>query len=189
MVQAGLAVQTDVGKLAEEGYFVGPTVFADVPENAVIAQEEIFGPVLSVIKAKDLDDAIRIANGVKYALTGGIFSRSPENIAKVKRRFRVGNLYVNRKCTGALVDRQPFGGFKTYGIAARKLAGRITYYNSFCCGRLLRTPYGGFAWRRVISTASRPPVGNGLASRTSGSAGKDANQRFRKGSRRQVGNQ
>ncbi|HEY2787123.1 MAG TPA: L-glutamate gamma-semialdehyde dehydrogenase, partial [Fimbriiglobus sp.] len=113
--EAKLAVQIDVGPLAEKGYYVGPVVFADVPETAVIAQEEIFGPVLSVIKAKDLDDAIRIANGVKYALTGGVFSRSPENIAKVKKRFRVGNLYVNRKCTGALVDRQPFGGFKLSG--------------------------------------------------------------------------
>src|SRR5262249_53027413 len=120
--EAKLVHQTDVGPLATQGYFVGPTIFADVPENATIAQEEIFGPVLSVIGAKDLDDALRIANGVKYALTGGCYSRSPTNLEKVKRRFRVGNLYVNRKCTGALVDRQPFGGVKLSGIGSK--AGR-----------------------------------------------------------------
>ncbi len=143
--EAKLAVQLDLGSLAEEGYFVGPTVFADVPEAAVIAQEEIFGPVLSVIKAKDLDDAIRIANGVKYALTGGIFSRSPENIAKVKKRFRVGNLYVNRKCTGALVDRQPFGGFKLSGIGSK--AGGPDYLLQFLLPRTIteNTLRRGFA--------------------------------------------
>ncbi len=142
---ATLAVQADVGKLAEEGYFVGPTVFADVPETAAIAQEEIFGPVLSVIKAKNLDDALRIANGVKYALTGGVFSRSPENIAKVKKRFRVGNLYVNRKCTGALVDRQPFGGFKLSGIGSK--AGGPDYLLQFLLPRTVteNTLRRGFA--------------------------------------------
>ncbi|MBX9581710.1 MAG: L-glutamate gamma-semialdehyde dehydrogenase, partial [Gemmataceae bacterium] len=117
--EARLAYQHDLGELAGRGYFVPPTIFADVPENASIAQEEIFGPVLSVIRAKDLDDAIRIANGTKYALTGGVYSRSPEHLERVKRRFRVGNLYVNRKCTGALVDRQPFGGFKLSGIGSK----------------------------------------------------------------------
>jgi RHH-type transcriptional regulator, proline utilization regulon repressor / proline dehydrogenase / delta 1-pyrroline-5-carboxylate dehydrogenase len=143
--EARLAVQADVGRLAGDGYFVGPTVFADVPETAVIAQEEIFGPVLSVIKAKDLDDAVRIANGVKYALTGGVFSRSPENIAAVKKRFRVGNLYVNRKCTGALVDRQPFGGFKLSGIGSK--AGGPDYLLQFLLPRTVteNTLRRGFA--------------------------------------------
>jgi RHH-type proline utilization regulon transcriptional repressor/proline dehydrogenase/delta 1-pyrroline-5-carboxylate dehydrogenase len=143
--EAVLAVQTDVGKLADEGYFVGPTVFAGVPETAALAQEEIFGPVLSVIKAKDLDDALRIANGVKYALTGGVFSRSPENIATVKKKFRVGNLYVNRKCTGALVDRQPFGGFKLSGIGSK--AGGPDYLLQFLLPRTVteNTLRRGFA--------------------------------------------
>src|SRR5207245_11209885 len=81
-----------------------------------IAQEEIFGPVLALIRARDLDHALSIANGTPYALTGGLFSRSPQTIARVKREFRVGNLYSNRKITGALVDRQPFGRFKLSGI-------------------------------------------------------------------------
>lgn len=133
--EARLAYEADIGWLAERGFFVGPTVFADVPENATIAQEEIFGPVLSVIRAKDLDDAIRIANGTKYALTGGVFSRSPEHIAAVKKRFRVGNLYVNRKCTGALVDRQPFGGFKLSGIGSK--AGGPDYLLQFVLPRCI----------------------------------------------------
>ncbi|MBN9518471.1 aldehyde dehydrogenase family protein, partial [bacterium] len=131
--EARLAYEADLGPLADQGYYAGPTIFADVPETAWVAQEEIFGPVLSVIRAKTLDDAIRIANGTKYALTGGVFSRSPEHIAAVKRRFRVGNLYVNRKCTGALVDRQPFGGFKLSGIGSK--AGGPDYLLQFVLPR------------------------------------------------------
>lgn len=131
--EARLVYQADVGALATQGYFVGPTIFADVPETATIAQEEIFGPVLSVMRAKDLDDALRIANGVKYALTGGCYSRSPTNLEKVKRKFRVGNLYINRKCTGALVDRQPFGGFKLSGIGSK--AGGPDYLLQFLLPR------------------------------------------------------
>jgi RHH-type proline utilization regulon transcriptional repressor/proline dehydrogenase/delta 1-pyrroline-5-carboxylate dehydrogenase len=133
--QAKLVHETDVTTLAEQGYFVGPTIFADVPEHATIAQEEIFGPVLSVIRAKDLDDALRIANGTKYALTGGCYSRSPTNVEMVKRRFRVGNLYINRKCTGALVDRQPFGGFKLSGIGSK--AGGPDYLLQFLLPRTI----------------------------------------------------
>ena len=101
--------------------------------------------MLSVIKAADLDDALRIANGTKYALTGGVFSRSPENIAKVKRKFRVGNLYVNRKCTGALVGRQPFGGFKLSGIGSK--AGGPDYLLQFVVPRTIteNTLRRGFA--------------------------------------------
>jgi RHH-type transcriptional regulator, proline utilization regulon repressor / proline dehydrogenase / delta 1-pyrroline-5-carboxylate dehydrogenase len=133
--EARLAYQADLGALAETGFFIGPTIFADVPENSALAQEEIFGPVLSVIRARDLDDAIRIANGTKYALTGGVFSRSPVNIEAVKKRFRVGNLYVNRKCTGALVDRQPFGGFKLSGIGSK--AGGPDYLLQFVLPRTI----------------------------------------------------
>lgn len=133
--EAKLAHQTDLGALLDQGYFIPPTIFADVPENSSIAQEEIFGPVLSVIRAKDLDDALRIANGTKYALTGGCYSRSPSHLEKVKRKFRVGNLYINRKCTGALVDRQPFGGFKLSGIGSK--AGGPDYLLQFVLPRTI----------------------------------------------------
>src|SRR5205085_2707201 len=117
--ESKLAFAGDVVALANEGYYVAPHVFVDVPPTAGIAQEEIFGPVLAVIRARDLDHALEIANGTPYALTGGLYSRSPQTIARVKRQFRVGNLYINRKITGALVDRQPFGGFKLSGIGAK----------------------------------------------------------------------
>jgi RHH-type proline utilization regulon transcriptional repressor/proline dehydrogenase/delta 1-pyrroline-5-carboxylate dehydrogenase len=117
--EARLAFAADIGPLAEEGYYVGPHIFADVAPAATIAQEEIFGPVLAVLRARDLGHALEIANGTRYALTGGLYSRSPANIARVKRELRVGNLYVNRKITGALVGRQPFGGFKLSGIGSK----------------------------------------------------------------------
>ncbi|MBY0386223.1 L-glutamate gamma-semialdehyde dehydrogenase, partial [bacterium] len=97
------------------GSFVPPTIFSDVSPQARIAQEEIFGPVLAVIKAKSLDEALQIANDTDYALTGAFYSRSPGNIEKVKKAFNVGNLYINRGSTGAMVDRHPFGGFKLSG--------------------------------------------------------------------------
>ncbi|HSA78087.1 MAG TPA: aldehyde dehydrogenase family protein, partial [Nitrospirota bacterium] len=102
-----------------EGYFVGPVVFIDAKPESRIATEEIFGPVLTIMRAKDNDEAIRIANESLYALTGGLFSRSPANIQKVKEEFLVGNLYINRKITGALVGRQPFGGFGMSGVGSK----------------------------------------------------------------------
>ncbi len=143
--EAHLVYAAEVGSLASEGFYVGPHIFADVPETATIAQEEIFGPVLAVLKARDLEHALSIANGTKYALTGGIFSRSPRNIEQVKRRFRVGNLYVNRKTTGALVDRQPFGGFKLSGIGSK--AGGQDYLLQFVIPRSIceNTMRRGFA--------------------------------------------
>jgi RHH-type proline utilization regulon transcriptional repressor/proline dehydrogenase/delta 1-pyrroline-5-carboxylate dehydrogenase len=135
----------DVGPLAEEGYFVGPHVFADVPPPATIAQEEIFGPVLAVIKARDLTHALEIANGTPYALTGGLYTRSPQSIARIRREFRVGNLYINRKITGALVERQPFGGFKLSGIGSK--AGGPDYLLQFVLPRTIteNTLRRGFA--------------------------------------------
>lgn len=143
--EARLAFQYDVGPLAEQGYFVGPTIFAEVPETSTLAQEEIFGPVLTVLKAQSIDDALRIANGTKYALTGGVYSRSPSTLDRVKRQFRVGNLYVNRKCTGALVDRQPFGGFRLSGIGSK--AGGPDYLLQFVIPRTIteNTMRRGFA--------------------------------------------
>jgi RHH-type proline utilization regulon transcriptional repressor/proline dehydrogenase/delta 1-pyrroline-5-carboxylate dehydrogenase len=133
--EAKLEYAADLGALVEQGYFIGPTIFGDVPEKASIAQEEIFGPVLSVIRARDLEHALQIANGVKYALTGGCYSRSPSHLELIKRNFRVGNLYINRKCTGALVDRQPFGGFKLSGIGSK--AGGPDYLLQFLLPRTI----------------------------------------------------
>ncbi|TMA87103.1 MAG: aldehyde dehydrogenase family protein, partial [Deltaproteobacteria bacterium] len=97
----------------------GPVIFSDVDPLSRIAQEEIFGPVLSVIRARDLDQALEIANQSLFALTGGIFSRSPAHIEKARKEFRVGNLYINRGVTGAIVERQPFGGLKLSGIGSK----------------------------------------------------------------------
>jgi RHH-type proline utilization regulon transcriptional repressor/proline dehydrogenase/delta 1-pyrroline-5-carboxylate dehydrogenase len=135
----------DTGFLAEEGYYVGPHIFADISPEARLAQEEIFGPVLVVLKASDLDQALAIANGTPYALTGGLYSRSPQHIARIRREFRVGNLYINRKITGALVDRQPFGGFKLSGIGSK--AGGPDYLLQFVVPRTIteNTMRRGFA--------------------------------------------
>jgi RHH-type transcriptional regulator, proline utilization regulon repressor / proline dehydrogenase / delta 1-pyrroline-5-carboxylate dehydrogenase len=111
--EATLAFELPISESA--GWFVGPAIFTDVAPESRLAQEEIFGPVLSVINADDLDAALRIANGTPYALTGGFFSRSPRRIERVKSEFQVGNLYVNRGITGALVARHPFGGFGMSG--------------------------------------------------------------------------
>ena len=103
----------------KEGYFAGPAIFSDVDPNSRIAQEEIFGPILSVIRAREFDQALEIANRSSFALTGGIFSRSPAHIDRARREFRVGNLYINRGITGAVVERQPFGGLKLSGIGSK----------------------------------------------------------------------
>src|SRR5262249_610958 len=123
--EAKLAHGTEVAELAEAGYFLGPHVFVDVSPETRIAQEEIFGPVLAVIKARDFDDALAIANGTKFALTGGAFSRSPANLKRARSEFEVGNLYLNRGITGALVERQPFGGDKMSGIGSQTRGGRF----------------------------------------------------------------
>jgi RHH-type proline utilization regulon transcriptional repressor/proline dehydrogenase/delta 1-pyrroline-5-carboxylate dehydrogenase len=143
--EARLAYAADVGSLAQEGFYVGPHIFADVPATSFLAQEELFGPVLAVLKAANLDAALELANGTSYALTGGLYSRSPEAIARVKREFRVGNLYINRKITGALVDRQPFGGFKLSGMGSK--AGGPDYLLQFVVPRTIteNTMRRGFA--------------------------------------------
>jgi RHH-type proline utilization regulon transcriptional repressor/proline dehydrogenase/delta 1-pyrroline-5-carboxylate dehydrogenase len=143
--EARLVYAGELGFLVNEGFYVAPHIFADVKPSAVIAQEEIFGPVLAVLKAKNLEDALAIANGTPYALTGGLFSRSPENIQRAKREFRVGNLYINRKITGALVNRQPFGGFKLSGVGSK--AGGPDYLLQFMVPRCIteNTMRRGFA--------------------------------------------
>ncbi|MGC8594881.1 MAG: L-glutamate gamma-semialdehyde dehydrogenase [Candidatus Kryptoniota bacterium] len=106
-------------KASDEGYYIKPTVFTDVAPHARIAQEEIFGPVLAIIKAKDFEDALTIANSTEYGLTGSIYSRNRKKIEKGKKLFNVGNLYINRKCTGALVGVHPFGGFNMSGTDSK----------------------------------------------------------------------
>lgn len=114
-----LALAGDVKDLADKGFFVGPHIFVDVDPDARIAQEEIFGPVLCVIKADDLDEAFEFANNTKYALTGGMYSRSPKNLKRARQEMEVGNLYLNREITGALVERHPFGGYKMSGLGSK----------------------------------------------------------------------
>ncbi len=142
--EAELALQMTVPP-ALQGYYVGPAIFKNVAPDAVIAREEIFGPVLATLRARNLEEAIKIANDSDYALTGGLYSRSPQNIAQVKKAFQVGNLYINRKITGALVSRQPFGGFRLSGVGSK--AGGEDYLRHFMLPRCIteNTLRRGFA--------------------------------------------
>jgi RHH-type proline utilization regulon transcriptional repressor/proline dehydrogenase/delta 1-pyrroline-5-carboxylate dehydrogenase len=126
-------VRGKIGDLTAHGSWVAPEVFVDVDPGAWLAQEELFGPVLAVLRATDLEHALVIANGTRYALTGGCFARAPAVLAQVRREFRVGNLYLNRGITGALVHRQPFGGFKASGIGSK--AGGPDYLRQFVVPR------------------------------------------------------
>jgi 1-pyrroline-5-carboxylate dehydrogenase len=110
---------TGGGRAPGEGYFVQPTIIADVAPKARLAQEEVFGPVLAVIKAKNYDHALEIANNTEFGLTGAVYSRNPEKIKKAEEAFHVGNLYLNRKCTGAQVGAHPFGGFNMSGTDSK----------------------------------------------------------------------
>jgi 1-pyrroline-5-carboxylate dehydrogenase len=116
-------------RVAGDGYFLEPTVIADVAPAARIAQEEIFGPVLAVIRARDFDHALAIANNTEYGLTGSVYSASPQQIERAKNEFHVGNLYINRKCTGAVVGAHPFGGFNMSGTDSK--AGGADYLYLF----------------------------------------------------------
>jgi 1-pyrroline-5-carboxylate dehydrogenase len=102
-----------------DGFFLQPTVIADIQPGAKIEQEEIFGPVLAVIPARDFDHALEIANGTEFGLTGGVYSKNPKKLERAARDFHVGNLYFNRKCTGALVGAHPFGGFNMSGTDSK----------------------------------------------------------------------
>jgi 1-pyrroline-5-carboxylate dehydrogenase len=122
---AGGAAATD----AASGFYIQPTVFADVAPDAHLAQDEIFGPLLAVIRADDLDSALAIANDSEYGLTGAIYSSSRDALNRAAREFHVGNLYLNRKCTGAMVGAHPFGGFNMSGTDSK--AGGPDYLTLF----------------------------------------------------------
>ncbi|MGO9124931.1 MAG: L-glutamate gamma-semialdehyde dehydrogenase [Terriglobales bacterium] len=116
-----------------EGYFIRPTVIADIKPKSKLEQEEIFGPVLAVIKSKNYDHALEIANDTEFGLTGAVYTKSKEKIERAKREFHVGNLYINRKCTGALVGAHPFGGFNMSGTDSK--AGGPDYLYLFTQGK------------------------------------------------------
>jgi RHH-type proline utilization regulon transcriptional repressor/proline dehydrogenase/delta 1-pyrroline-5-carboxylate dehydrogenase len=99
--------------------YIAPHIFSGIQPHHRLANEEIFGPVLAVIKVKDFDEALAVANATAYKLTGGVFSRKPSHLDRARREFRVGNLYLNRGITGALVGRQPFGGFGMSGVGSK----------------------------------------------------------------------
>ncbi len=123
------------GRADGDGYFVQPTVFGDIAPDAVISLEEIFGPVLALIKAKDFDHALEIANNTVYGLTGALYSSNREHIERARKEFHVGNLYFNRKCTGALVGVHPFGGFNMSGTDSK--AGGSDYLLLFTQAKLV----------------------------------------------------
>ena len=140
-VQAMIELGRREGKVAaeipvpKEGYYVSPTILTDLPPDSRILREEIFGPVLAVIRARDVEEAVAVANSSDYALTGGLFSRRPATIGWVRERFEVGNLYINRGITGAVVGRQPFGGFRMSGIGSK--AGGPDYLLQFMEPRVI----------------------------------------------------
>jgi 1-pyrroline-5-carboxylate dehydrogenase len=117
------------GSDGEQGFFIEPTVVADVKAGDRIEQEEIFGPVLACVRAKDFDDALRIANDTEYGLTGAVYTNDDRKLDRAREEFHVGNLYLNRKCTGALVGVHPFGGFNMSGTDSK--AGGRDYLGLF----------------------------------------------------------
>jgi 1-pyrroline-5-carboxylate dehydrogenase len=124
LIAGGNAIETP-----EKGYFLEPTVFADVAPGARISQEEIFGPVLAILKARDFDSALTIANNTEFGLTGAVYTQDRVKLDKARREFHVGNLYFNRKCTGAMVGAHPFGGFNMSGTDSK--AGGPDYLDLF----------------------------------------------------------
>jgi RHH-type proline utilization regulon transcriptional repressor/proline dehydrogenase/delta 1-pyrroline-5-carboxylate dehydrogenase len=146
-----LAIALSEGKVASQapapagGFYVAPTVVTDLPARSRLLREEIFGPLLAVIRVRDMDEALVVANDSEYALTGGLYSRSPANIGKAAQQFAVGNLYINRGITGAVVGRQPFGGFRLSGVGSK--AGGPDYLLQFLEPRVVteNTMRRGFA--------------------------------------------
>lgn len=135
------------GSDGEQGFFIEPTVIADVKAGATIEQEEIFGPVLAVIKAEDYDDALRIANDTQFGLTGAVYSTDEDKLERARQEFHVGNLYLNRKCTGAFVGVHPFGGFNMSGTDSK--AGGHDYLLLFMQAKLSSTKIGATAGKKA----------------------------------------
>ena len=140
-----LALAPDEARTPSPGWFVPPTIVTDVEPTARVARDEIFGPVLAVFRARDLDHALELANDTDYALTGGFLSRSPANIERVRAELRAGNAYINRGTTGAVVGRQPFGGYGLSGVGSK--AGGPDYLFQFLDPRVTteNTLRSGFA--------------------------------------------
>ncbi|MCK4721582.1 aldehyde dehydrogenase family protein, partial [bacterium] len=140
-IMAYIAIGRKEGKLmcggkkakGAKGYQIENTIFADIKPKARLAQEEIFGPVVAFIKARNFNHIIEIANNTIYGLTGALISSNREHIEEARQELHVGNLYFNRKCTGALVDVQPFGGFNMSGTDSK--AGGRDYLLLFCQGK------------------------------------------------------
>ena len=135
VIAGGAAIET-----VEGGYYIAPTVIRDVAPTARIAQEEVFGPLLAVIRSEGLADALAIANDTDYGLTGAIYTSSREKLEHAKREFHVGNLYLNRKCTGAMVGAHPFGGFNLSGTDSK--AGGPDYLLLFTQGKSVAEKLG-----------------------------------------------
>jgi 1-pyrroline-5-carboxylate dehydrogenase len=129
------------GSDGEQGFFIEPTVIADVKPGDTIEQQEIFGPVLAVIKAANFDDALRIANDTEFGLTGAVYTNDEEKLERARREFHVGNLYFNRKCTGALVGVHPFGGFNMSGTDSK--AGGRDYLGLFMQAKVVSAKIRG----------------------------------------------
>jgi len=142
---AKLIFRADVSNLKDDGFYVGPAIFADADPKSDLCQQEIFGPVIALIPYDTLEQAIAIANDSPYALTAGIYSRNPESISLISRYIEAGNLYINRKITGAMVHRQPFGGYKLSGVGSK--AGGTDYLLQFVLPRTIteNTLRRGFA--------------------------------------------
>lgn len=135
------------GADGEKGFFIDPTVIADVKPGDTIEQQEIFGPVLAVIKANGFDDALKIANGTEFGLTGAVYSADEAKLARARREFHVGNLYLNRKCTGALVGVHPFGGFNMSGTDSK--AGGRDYLLLFLQAKVASEKVGATTQKRA----------------------------------------
>jgi len=140
------------GSDGEQGFFIEPTVIADVKPGATIEQEEIFGPVLAVIKADNYDEALKIANDTQFGLTGAVYSNDEAKLDRARREFHVGNLYLNRKCTGALVGVHPFGGFNMSGTDSK--AGGRDYLLLFLQAKVASEKVGATTKRAEAGTAT-----------------------------------
>jgi 1-pyrroline-5-carboxylate dehydrogenase len=119
----------------KEGFYIKPTVFADIAPVARLAQEEVFGPILAIIPVKDFDEALKVANNTEYGLTGAVYTKNRSRLERAAKEFFVGNLYLNRKCTGAMVGSHPFGGFNMSGTDSK--AGGRDYLHHFLQARVV----------------------------------------------------